>query len=280
MKPARYRYLKYIAAIVLFFLMIVHLVAYNIRGKENLNFFEKSVLFAAFPVESIINSTTNKINKAWEGYINLIDLKKANESLLKENRDLKGQIIGWEEVKAENERLKKLLKFSEESEAKYVGARVISNGPSNIYHTLIMDKGSEDGIKRGMAVVTAEGVVGQVSYVKGRYCGMITLIDPNSAIDAIDQKTRARGILRGYRSGKLIFKYLPFSEKIDVGDIVVSTGMDGVYPKGIGVGEVESVDNKKESLFQNVIVKPIVDFSRVEDVLINLKITDEGLEGK
>jgi rod shape-determining protein MreC len=273
-------YKKYIFGGALLFLIIVHLIAYNIKGKPDLNFLEKGILTVAYPVQSLLTSITEKISGVWSSYIGLVNVKKTNSILTEENKGLKTEIGKMAEVKAENERLRKLLKFSEENPGNYVAAKVIATGPSNFYHTLVINKGADDGLKRGMAVLSADGVVGQISYVKGRYSTVITLLDPGSAIDAFDQVTRARGVLRGFRSEKLIFKYLPFSEKIEIGDKVVSSGMDGIYPKGVAVGTVERVENKKESLFQNVTVKPSADFRKLEEVLVNLKIFENIVEVK
>lgn len=272
-------YRKYAISIFLLFLVVIHLIAYNVKGKEDLNFLEKGVLMLAYPLNSMVTGVTNKITYLWKGYIFLVSVGKENTRLKIENIQLRSELNKLSEVKQENIRLRELLVFTQDTEDKYIAARVVSTGPSNFFHTLVINKGSEEGIKRGMAVITSMGVVGQISYVKQGYSGVLTLLDPNSAIDAIDQKTRARGILRGYRSRKLIFKYLPFSEVVNAGDKVVSSGMDGIYPKGIIVGNIEKVDNKKDKLFQHAVVKPVVDFSRLEEVLINLEPSGEqGLE--
>ena len=198
-------------------------------------------------------------------------LSKENTILLQKVGSLQNEVDNLKEIREENKRLKNLLDFADSTKAEYVAASVVTTGPSNFYHTLIINRGSEKGIERGMAVLTSRGVVGQISYTKEHYSSVITLLDPNSAIDAIIQESRARGILKGSKFQKLVFKYLPFSENVRVGDSVVSSGMDRIYPKGISVGVVESVENKKESLFQNVTVKPSVDFSKLEEVLVLIK---------
>jgi len=264
-------YKKYAIGSLLVFLIIVQLIAYNIKNKEKLNFFEKSILFIALPMQNLISTAQSKIGDVWTGYIFLVKLSGENVDLNIRVDELESKLGRMTEVEAENKRLKDLLDFADESEDRYIAARVVTTGPSNFYHTLIINRGSENAIKRGMAVLTKSGVVGQISYVKKGYSGVITLVDPNSAIDAINQTTRARGILRGTRFRKLIFKYLPFSERVNIGDRVVSSGMDRIYPKGMLVGEIESVVNKKENLFQNVTVKPAVDFSKLEEVLVRLE---------
>ena len=273
MNPSGYK--KYIVGAVLFFLVIVHLIAYNIKGKVSLNFVEKGILIVSFPVEKLVSSVTAKIAGVWNGYIYLVNTQKENIKLLEENKELRGVFDRVNEIKAENERLKSLVSFVDESPEKYISAKVLSNGPSGFYHTVIINRGFESGLRRGMAVVAKEGVIGQISFVKNNYSSVITLVDPMCAIDAVDQKNRARGILRGYARDRLTFKYLPFSEKVEVGDRVVSSGLDGVYPKGLTIGDVEKVENRKGNLFQNVLVKPVVDFSKLEEVLVHLQLPKE-----
>ena len=146
---------------------------------------------------------------------------------------------------------------------------MISRDPSAWYKTVILDKGKDDGVQKGFAVVIPEGVVGQVMEVSAHYSKVLLIIDPNSAVDTLVQRTRARGVIKGESSGRCVFKYVLRKYDIKVGDRVVSSGLDGVFPKGLPIGTVQRIESQPGDLFyKRIEVQPTVDIHKIEEVLI------------
>jgi rod shape-determining protein MreC len=191
------------------------------------------------------------------------DYKKALTFAQQENNQL-------QELKLTNVRLRNLLNFQKTATSQVLSAEVIGKDPSPWYQTVIIDKGKNEGVTRGMAVVIPEGIVGQVMDVSDKYSKVLLIIDPNSAVDALVQRTRARGIIKGESSGRCIFKYVLRQYDVGVGEKVVSSGLDGVFPKGIAVGRISRVIRRSAGIFQEVIVTPSVDFEKLEEILIVL----------
>jgi rod shape-determining protein MreC len=142
--------------------------------------------------------------------------------------------------------------------------------PSPWFRSIMIDKGFSDGIRKGFPVVVPEGVTGQIIEVTKHYSKVLLLTDRNSAVDSLVQKTRARGIIRGSSEQLLSFQYVLRKYEIHKGDTVISSGLDGVFPKGLRVGRVQDIVRKNSSIFQEVSVIPFVDFEKLEEVMVIL----------
>jgi rod shape-determining protein MreC len=152
-----------------------------------------------------------------------------------------------------------------------IAARVIGRERSSIFKTILLDKGSSNGLKVGLPVVAVGGVVGRIIDVSWNVSKVLLFIDYNSNIDALVQNARAQGILQGSGSKGCVLKYVQRLENVNVGDAVVSSGLAGVFPKGLLLGTVISVDKEETSLFQKISVAPSVDVSKLEEVLVIVK---------
>jgi rod shape-determining protein MreC len=160
------------------------------------------------------------------------------------------------------------LEFRSQLSSKAVTASIIANSASSWFQGCILDKGSADGVQKDMAVVTPLGVVGKVVSVTKRSAKVILLTDANSGIDVLVQRTRSRGIVSGSLDNGTVLKYMKRSEDVQVGDRLITSGVDGVFPKGLLVGTVIKVNKQHLGLFQFVEVLPAVQSSRVEEVLV------------
>lgn len=196
-------------------------------------------------------------------------------SLSSENERLKGRIIELDaernqllETDATNRRLRELLELRSELPSGSLPAAVIANSASSWFHSLILDKGSADGVLRGMAVVSPVGVVGQVVAVTSRSTKVLLVTDPHSGVDVTVQRSRARGIVSGSTDSGPILKYAKRSEDVREGDRLITSGLDGIFPKGLLVGTTTKVRKKSFGLFQYVEVALAVDPSRIEEVLV------------
>jgi len=168
----------------------------------------------------------------------------------------------------ENQRLRKLLDLQKKMDEPVIAAVVIGKDPSPWFQTILVNKGIHQGVSKGMPVVTTDGVVGLVIDAVRNYAKVMLITDPNSAVDAVIQNSRVRGIIKGGTSGYCVFDFVLRKYDIAVSEVVVTSGMDGVFPKGLPVGSVSKIVKDKSGIFQEVTVKPFVDFERLEEVLI------------
>lgn len=209
----------------------------------------------------------------WTGEIGevsarLVRLAGENQNLRQRVEELEAERNRLLEVEATNRRLRELLDFRSQLPSESLTAAVIGSSASTWFRSLTLDKGSKDGVAKGMAVVTPAGVVGQVVAVAERSTKVLLLTDPHSGVDVIDQRSRARGIVAGSLEEGPIVKYVKRSEEIQTGDRLITSGLDGVFPKGLLVGTVTKVRKKSFGLFQVVGVELAVDPLTVEEVLL------------
>ena len=251
-------------------LIAVNITILSISSKQRYPSYEpgRITLFFVAPFQEVITRSTRFIRGIWRHYFYLIAVAKENEQLQRElsitiekNRQL-------EEIEFSNQRLRNLLSFQRNVTDRVLAAEVIGKDPSPWFKTIIIDKGSFDGIEKGLPVVIPEGIVGQVISVSSRHSKVLLIIDPNSAADALIQRTRSRGLIKGSLGGRCLFQYVLRKHDIRVGDTVISSGLDSVYPKGLQIGKVSGVVRRNAGIFQEVTVIPYVDFEKIEEVLV------------
>jgi rod shape-determining protein MreC len=171
-------------------------------------------------------------------------------------------------------RLRKLLNLTEDLPNRAVAARVVDRSRTSLFKMILINKGTADGLRVGLPVLSEQGVVGRIIETAWHASQVLLLIDENSNIDALIQRSRAQGILQGAGAAGCNLKYISRVEEVQVGDVVLSSGLAGVFPKGLLIGVVTGASRKGEGLFQKIDVAPAVDFGKVEEVLA--LITDAG----
>lgn len=228
-------------------------------------------LFLFSPFQETITHTINFIQGIWHHYFYLVTVAKQNDQLKKTLSITTERNHQLAEIELSNRRLRKLLNFQQNITNQVVAAEVIGKDPSVWFKTIIIDKGRTDGIEKGFPVLIPEGIAGQVIEVAMRHSKVLLIIDPNSAVDALVQRTRSRGLIKGGIGGKCLFKYVLRKHEIRVGDAVISSGLDGVYPKGLHIGNISGVIRRNAGIFQEVTVTPNVDFEKLEQVLVMLR---------
>lgn len=263
---ARYRRTVVLgSAILLSFL----LMSMEVRREGHLTPFLKRALLES--VSPFLKATTylkDTVAETWNSYVDLRSIRQENLRLKAEIETYQARLRNLEEAHRENQRLNTLLDLREREPFRFVAARVVGRDTTNWFHSLILDQGSRHGIKRHMAVVAPEGLVGQV-VEDGPLSARVQLItDPVSSVGVLLQTARVTGLLVGAQFGRLRIRYLPIRAEVGVGEIVMTSGLGGVYPKGILVGKVVSVDKRSGALFQEATVEPSIDFSRLEEVLL------------
>lgn len=202
-------------------------------------------------------------------------IQRENKSLQQEVDKLNGQVHQLNEYKIENENLKKLLAFRDTNAGSFnsVAAEVIGRDSGNWFGTIIIDRGSADGIAKDMPVVTPAGLVGRVIAVSHLTAQVLLLTDPRSGVGCLVQDSRQPGVLEGTASsaGLTRLNQLPKDTPLKKGQAIVTSGLGGIFPKGIPVGQVSSVQNESTGLFKIATVRPYVDLNRLEEVLVITK---------
>jgi rod shape-determining protein MreC len=220
------------------------------------------------PLQAASQGAVNWIADFGENYDTLSGFRAENERLRRRIQNLEVERQKLLEAEATNRQLKQLLDFRSHLPAGAITASIIANSAASWFQSCQIDKGSADGVHKGMAVVTPLGVVGQVVAVTPRAAKVLLLTDPNSGIDVLVQRTRSRGIVSGSLENGTVLKYMKRSEDVQEGDRLITSGMDGVFPKGLMVGAVIKVRKQHLGLFQFVEVLPAVQTARTENVLV------------
>jgi len=220
------------------------------------------------PIQYTVTSTLGGIKTVWMSYFYLVNVSKENvllkndiAILMEENNQLKETVFL-------NKRLKELLEFKQSISASAVAADVIGIENTGWIKTATINKGASHGIKRDMAVVTPNGIVGRIIDVQPTTSKILLVIDPRCNIDVIAQRSRIKGIAEGNGTDKLILKYVNHSDDIQIGDILISSGLGGIFPKGLVIGEVVRVEKGDDNFFIYIEVKPGAELRKLEEVLI------------
>ncbi|UCE51130.1 MAG: rod shape-determining protein MreC [Desulfobacterales bacterium] len=222
------------------------------------------------PFQEFVTRSIRFIRGIWENYFFLVSVSQENLHLKKSLNHAIQKNNQMQETELANIRLRSLLNFQKAITNRVIAAEVIGKDPSAWFKTIIIDKGKADGLKRWLPVVVAQGITGQVIEISNHYSKVILIIDRNSAVDALVQRSRARGIIKGTLADQCRFEFVLQKHDVRIGDIVVASGFDGVYPKGLRIGWVSDVIKRDAEIFQEITVTPYVDFEKLEEVLIVL----------
>ncbi len=220
------------------------------------------------PFQKGLTKSTRFVEGVWRQYFFLVYAARENEELKTALQKADQKKNECEEARLENLRLKKFMNFQETIDYRTLSAAVVGKDPSPWFKSIIIDKGAAEGARKGLPVVVPEGVAGQIIEVSEHYSKVLLIIDRNSAVDALVQRTRARGIVKGGAGDRCQFQYVLRKHEVENGDIIVSSGLDGVFPKGFVVGKVHSTIRKNSGIFQDVTLVPSVDFEKLEEVMI------------
>ena len=229
---------------------------------------QRSVTETVSPPIMLFGKIFSGIEDLFYQYVWLKNLRGENESLKREVAELEGKVTSYQEAFVENQRLRRLLDFKTSIRAETVPAQVIMHDLTGWFQTLIVDKGFRDGITPDMPVVNDEGLIGRILDVSDRHCRVLLITDQGSSVDAVDQRNRVRGILAGKDPNGCLLKYIRSNLDIREGDLVITSGKDGVYPKGLRLGVIQAAYKDPVDLFQKIEVKPLVRLSALEEVLI------------
>lgn len=262
---------KHQTAFFLVCLFVFALLIYSnsLRQQNKTTLFERGVLQLTSPFYKILDNSQNEITILWENYINLVDVRHNNIILNQRVREQRQQLLQFREVALENDRLRKLLNFHDNSHIPELPARVIAVDASSWFRTITIDKGTSDGLREGLAVVVAEGIVGRTIKCSNHTSRVLLAIDAASEVSSLIQHNRTRGVARG-KGTTLTLNYALRSKDVHIGDAVITAGTGGIFPKGLPIGTITNIIKHDYGLFQTLEITPSVDFTRLEDVLVLL----------
>ena len=220
------------------------------------------------------------VQEAWYGYLALHQVSEENRRLQRELQALRGRNNELRELGVAGQRLAALLALQERLHAKTVAAQVIGRDATNWYRAIVLDKGARDGVKVEMGVMAPDGAVGRVVKVTPFTAIVLLITDPNNAVTGLIQRTRDEGIVEGTAEGRARMKYIPLLATLQSGDVIVTSGLTGGFPRGVPLGTITRIDRIEGELFQSAEIVPEVDLHKLEEVLV---ITDplpvgDGLE--
>ncbi|MCK9363715.1 MAG: rod shape-determining protein MreC [Syntrophales bacterium] len=271
--PKKYR--SHITAAV-FLIISLAIISYGASSLTEPGFLRKTVMEIATPFANLVNLSSKGLSDFWRRYLFLVGLEEDNRRLRAEKAALAEQLNNYREGYYEGLRLRKLLDLQRGLPYRTVTARVVDNNQNSLSKTILIDKGTADGLSAGYPVLSAQGVTGRIMETSWHSSRVLLMIDGTSNIDAIIQRSRTQGILQGTGKSGYKLKYIPPTADVLPGDLLLSSGMAGVFPKGLIIGIVSKIEPQKNELFQKIDVSPSVDFSRLEEVLILLPGKEPG----
>jgi rod shape-determining protein MreC len=223
------------------------------------------------PFQNLIAKMSGAVEGFWLNYFQLINVREENAQLKAAVDSLKMENSRYLEMLSGHKSLEKLLQFKQSMNEPSLAARVIGLDPTGWFKSVIIDKGEDEGVRLDMSVVNANGIVGRVVSVSPNYAKVLLIIDQNSAVDCLVQRSRERGIAVGLSTDICKLNYVQKSGDIAVGDIIVSSGLADIFPKGLPVGEVLNIKDVPGELFKDIDIRPAVDFAKLEVVLLIMK---------
>jgi rod shape-determining protein MreC len=246
--------------------------------------FEGLFLQLTTPIQRLVDNTTERIIDASASLRDLRDLRERNRQLETLVDQLMIENVRLKEAEAQNEDLRLKLAFAEAYpqyvlKTAEVRGRVIGYEPNNFMSVLIVDMGRRDGVQKGMPVVTERGLVGHIHKVGANWAKVLLIIDPSSSVAALVQSSRAPGLVSGRLGQDLVMDYIPQEETVSVGDVILTSGMNGNYPKSLLIGQVLEVEQRDIDPCQRAMVRPSVNFEKLETVLVITTFEPLDVEG-
>lgn len=253
-----------ILLLVLSFLLFTNIAVFQ-KGYGKAKFY---LADGVGPVLQILKTPARSVSYVLENYVDLIDVKRRNDKLKKKVETLELETQKIPELEKENERLKGLLHLVEEQPNELIAARIVGEDVMNWFKCVIIDKGRSAGIKEKMPVITPSGIVGQAVEVHNWHTKVMVVNDTNSAVDVYVSGKNARGIVEGTGSTTLKLKYVTKNDEVEVGDKLITSGKDAIFPKGLAVGIVINVNKNRAGLFSDIDVMPFNNFKKLDEVLV------------
>lgn len=266
--------------VIILAILLMALTIITSGQRSNLTKIEGIVGDIITPVQKFMYRIATSVSRAFQSISERRQLEEQYAILKERVTQLEQQQLEMDELIRENERLKRLLEFRQEKEDFVVqGVRITGKNPGNWFNTLTIDKGSRQGVEMNMAVINEEGLIGRVTEVGGNWARVRTIVDGQSSVAAIIERTRDNGMVRGnntltFEDGLCRMINLPLDSDVVEGDRVITSGLDDVFPKGIYIGRVIEVLDEKRDMYKTAIIQPGADFQRLEEVLVIRRVVE------
>lgn len=264
---------KLAVTIIVLSVSFLGLIVYTVKS-ENKNIIESGAGSTLNPAQAIIYKATDKVKETLDFFLNFSEIKAQNKELINKNQELENKLLTYSDLKEENDRLRQILNFTEERDNyNYIACDIIGYSGGNFLDGYIVNKGKNANIQKGMIVIAAQGLVGQVTSVGENWSIVQSLVNENIAVSVMVESTRdATGYLKGFKDSQnrnLTKVYdLPMDSEVKEGDVIMTSGVGMIYPKEIKIGEVISVEEDKVKVMKSAVVKPYVDFNKLEELFI------------
>jgi rod shape-determining protein MreC len=254
------------------------------RGRE-LPWWSGAVLDLAVPVQKMVSTPIDFARDAIQDYVALVSVKRENETLRGRIASVEEENLQLREALVASGRLERIAEMRDEFEIPMLPAELVGLDVSAWFRSALVDRGRQHGVFSGMPVINEQGLVGLITATSRSAAKVMLLIDRQSAVDAVVQRSRSRGIVRGSQGESLAFEFVVRDGDVQPGDVLVTSGLGGVYPKGLRLGEVVEVSASDSKMLRTASVRPAVDFGRLEQVFVMLRrgptmellyATDEG----
>ena len=245
------------------------LISAQVNTKRGVPMLE-AVTFGVFAeVQRGAGSVIEGVEGGWEGYFALQQVRQENERLRQELEQLRVRLQEERAVAQQSRGLQQLLELRQRTELSTTGATVIAGAAAPDFRTVTVDKGTTDGLRPDQAVISPSGVVGRIIMPSARASKVQLLIDRNASAGALVERSRAQGVVLGNGGDRLRMEYVSSAADVKVGDLVVTSGIEGIYPKGFVIGQIESIE-RGAGMFSSIVIAPSVDYSSLENVLVVL----------
>jgi len=253
-------------------LIVVSLVLVTVYFRESddgvIHKMRAGMLAVTAPLERVGNAIASPFEAVGEWVTDLGVSRQEIDDLTAQNDELLARLAELEEARQENDRLRELVDFAEERKLTTLGARVIGRPTSSWEGVITIDRGSADGVEPGMPVLAAQGLIGQVFEVSANAARVRLITDQRSGVAAMVQSTRVTGVAQGSIDGEVTLDFVSAETTPVVGDVIITSGLGGVYPKGLVIGDVTSVDERRGELFPRIVLVSRVPIDKIEEVLV------------
>lgn len=260
-----YRAVIFVGAVIL---AAVFLFSYGLKYDTGQSLLQKLALGAAAPVQKLFTLCVESVDNAWMRYIRLVGLEEENRKLKGTIGELQAQLTLYRQGYLEARRLQTLLSLEEREPYRFIPARIIGKEQGALAKTLWIDKGQAHGLKPGMPVMALPGLIGRLTNVSRHSAKVQLLIDEGSNVDVLVERTRQQGMLRGAGFRGCVVRYISKIQDVREGDVILTSGLSNIFPKGLLVGKVVHTDRSDAGMFLNIRVSPFADFTALEEVLV------------
>jgi rod shape-determining protein MreC len=260
-------------------ILSLHLISSGVKPGDIASRPAGVMLTLLSPLQEALNQIAHGGTGFVRNYLDLVNVRADNQRLKAELAELKTNQSRLVELETENRHLSELLDLHDVLGGNSIAASVIGSDANGLARTLVISQGAASGLKPGMAVLSFQGVVGKVIAVSPHAARVLIIDDHNSALDSFDQRTRARGIVAGVVDDGITMKYVERSQDVRPGDVIVTSGLDGIFPRGLLIGTIKSVSGEGPGMFLSVTIAPAVDFRGLEQVLVVTQMPEQPDSG-